>query len=45
MGTQLDVYYEAYALLGSPSHASASMSRAADVVDGGDGATSAATKS
>jgi hypothetical protein len=45
MGTQLDVYYEAYALLGSPSHASAFMSRAADVVDGGDGATSAATKS
>jgi hypothetical protein len=44
MGTQLDVYYEEYALPGSPSHASASISRAVDAADGGDGATSAVTK-
>jgi hypothetical protein len=45
MGTQLDVYYEAYALPGSPSHASASISGAANAADGRDGATSTATKS
>jgi hypothetical protein len=45
MGTQLDVYYDAYALPESPSHASASISGAADAADVGDGATSAAPKS
>jgi hypothetical protein len=45
MGTQLDVYYEAYAMPGSLSHASASISGAADAADGGDGATSVVPKS
>jgi hypothetical protein len=45
LGTQLNVYYEAYDLPGSQSHASASISRAPDVADGGDGATSATPKS
>jgi hypothetical protein len=44
MGTQLDIYYKAYALPESPSHSSASISRAADAANGGDGATSAAAK-
>jgi hypothetical protein len=42
LGTQLNVYYEAYDLPGSPSQASASVSAAAD---GGGDATSAAPKS
>jgi hypothetical protein len=41
LGTQLNVYYEAYDLPGSQSHASPSISGAADTADGGDGATSA----
>jgi hypothetical protein len=43
-GTQLDVYYEAYALPDSPSNASEAVSEAAEVGDGGDGVTSAATQ-
>jgi hypothetical protein len=45
LGTQLNVYYEAYDLPGSPSHASASVSAAADGADGSGEATSAAPKS
>jgi hypothetical protein len=45
MGTQLDVYYEAYTLPEPPSHASAFISGATDAANGGDGATSAAPKS
>jgi hypothetical protein len=41
LGTQLNVYYEAYDLLGSPSQASASVSTATAGADGGDDATSA----
>jgi hypothetical protein len=37
MGTQLDVYYKAYALPESPSHASTSISGVADAANGGDG--------
>jgi hypothetical protein len=44
IGTQLDVYYEAYALPDSPSNASAAVSKAAEAGDGGDGVTSAATQ-
>jgi hypothetical protein len=44
-GTQLDVYYEAYALPEYPSNASAVVFEAAEAGDGGDGATSAAPKS
>jgi hypothetical protein len=44
-GTQLDVYYEAYALLESPSNASVVVSEAADADDGGDRATYVATQS
>jgi hypothetical protein len=44
LGTQLDVYYEAYALPGSPSHVSVSIFGAADAADSGDGATFAAAK-
>jgi hypothetical protein len=44
MGTKQDVYYKAYDLPRSPSHASTSISGAADAADGGDGATSAVTK-
>jgi hypothetical protein len=40
LGTQLNVYYEAYDLLGSPSHASVSVSAATLGTDGGDDATS-----
>jgi hypothetical protein len=36
LGTQLNVYYEAYDLLGSPSPASASVSAAIAGADGGD---------
>jgi hypothetical protein len=36
LGTQLNVYYEAYELLGSPSQASASASAATAGGDGGD---------
>jgi hypothetical protein len=42
LGTQLNVYYEAYDLPGSPS---ASVSAAAKVADGGDDTTSAAPQS
>jgi hypothetical protein len=42
LGTQLNVYYEAYDLPGFPSQASASISAAADGADGGGDATSAA---
>jgi hypothetical protein len=45
LGTQLNVYYEPYDLLGPPSQASASISIAADGADGGDNTTSAAPKS
>jgi hypothetical protein len=45
LDTQLNVYYEAYDLPGSTSHASASVSAAADAADGGGEATSAAPKS
>jgi hypothetical protein len=45
LGTQLNVYYEAYDLPGSPSQASASVSAAADGADGGGDATSATPKS
>jgi hypothetical protein len=41
LGTQLNVYYEAYDLPGSPSHASASVSAATTGADGSDDATSA----
>jgi hypothetical protein len=41
LGTQLNVYYEAYDLPGSPSQASASVSAAAEGADGGDDITSA----
>jgi hypothetical protein len=41
LGTQLNVYYEAYDLLGSPSQASASVSAATTGADGGDDVTSA----
>jgi hypothetical protein len=36
LGTQLNVYYEAYVLPGSPSQASASVSAATAGADGGD---------
>jgi hypothetical protein len=36
LGTQLNVYYEAYDLPGSPSQASASVSTATTGADGGD---------
>jgi hypothetical protein len=36
LGTQLNVYYEAYDLSGSPSQASASVSAATASADGGD---------
>jgi hypothetical protein len=39
LGTQLNVYYEAYDLPGSPSQASASVSAATTGADGGDDAT------
>jgi hypothetical protein len=42
-GTELDVYYEAYALPDSPSNASAAVSEAAEPSDGGDVVTSATT--
>jgi hypothetical protein len=45
LGTQLNVYYEAYDLPGSPSHASASISAAADGADGGGETTSASPES
>jgi hypothetical protein len=45
LGTQLNIYCEAYDLPGSPSHASASVSAAADAADGGGEATSSAPKS
>jgi hypothetical protein len=45
LGTQLNVYYEAYDLPGFPSQASASVSASADGADGGDDTTSAAPKS
>jgi hypothetical protein len=45
LGTQLNVYYEAYDLPGSPSQASASVSGAAEGADGGDDTTSAAPPS
>jgi hypothetical protein len=45
LGTQLNVYYEAYDLPGSPSQASASVSASADGADGSDDTTSAAPKS
>jgi hypothetical protein len=45
LDTQLNVYYEAYDLPGSPSQTSASVSAAADGADGGDDTTSAAPKS
>jgi hypothetical protein len=41
LGTQVNVYHEAYDLPGSPSHASASVSAATTGADGGDDATSA----
>jgi hypothetical protein len=41
LGTQLNVYYEAYDLPGSPSQASASVSAATAGADGGDDVTSA----
>jgi hypothetical protein len=44
LGTQLNVYYEAYDLPGSQSHASASISGAPDAADGGGEATSTALK-
>jgi hypothetical protein len=40
LGTQLNVYYEAYDLLGSPSQASASVSAVTAGADGGDDVTS-----
>jgi hypothetical protein len=45
LGTQLNIYYEVYDLLGSPSQASASVSTAADAADGGDDTTSTALNS
>jgi hypothetical protein len=45
LGTQLNVYYEAYDLPGSPSQALASVSTAADGGDRSGDATSAAPKS
>jgi hypothetical protein len=45
LGTQLNVYYEAYDLPGSPIQASASVSAAAEGADGGDDTTSAAPPS
>jgi hypothetical protein len=45
LGTQLNVYYEAYDLLGSPSQASALVSAVAEGADGGDDTTSAAPPS
>jgi hypothetical protein len=41
LGTQLNVYYEAYDLPGSPSQASASISAATAGADGGDEVSSA----
>jgi hypothetical protein len=41
LGTQLNVYYEAYDLPGSPSQASASVSAATAGADGGDEVSSA----
>jgi hypothetical protein len=41
LGTQLNVYYEAYDLLGSPSQASASVSAATAGADGSDDVSSA----
>jgi hypothetical protein len=41
LGTQLNIYYEAYDLSGSPSQASASVSTAAAGADGGDEVSSA----
>jgi hypothetical protein len=43
-GTQLDVYYEAYALPDSSSNASAVVFAAAEAGDGRDGVTSTATQ-
>jgi hypothetical protein len=45
LGTQLNIYYEAYDMQGSPSQASASVSAAVDGADGGGDVTSAAPKS
>jgi hypothetical protein len=45
LGTQLNVYYEAYDLPGSPSQASALVSAAAEGADGSDDTTSAAPPS
>jgi hypothetical protein len=45
LGTQLNVYYEAYDLPRSPSQASASVSATAEGADGGDDTTTAATPS
>jgi hypothetical protein len=45
LGTQLNVYYEAYDLPGCPSQALASVSAAAEGADGGDDTTSAAPPS
>jgi hypothetical protein len=45
LGTQLNIYYEAYDLPGSPSQASASVSAAAKGTNGGDDTTSAAPPS
>jgi hypothetical protein len=45
LGTQLNVYYEAYDLPGSPSQALASVSVVAEGADGGDDITSAAPPS
>jgi hypothetical protein len=45
LGTQLNVYYKAYDLPGSQSHALVSISGTADAADGGGEATSAAPKS
>jgi hypothetical protein len=44
LGMQLNIYYEAYDLPGSPSHASTSVSAAANAADGGGKTTSAAPK-
>jgi hypothetical protein len=41
LGTQLNIYYEAYDLPGSPSQASASVSAATAGADGGDDVSSA----
>jgi hypothetical protein len=45
LGTQLNVYYKAYDLPGSPSQALASVSAAAKGADGGDDTTSTALSS